>query len=52
MLLTMERAALEWSAHQQLPRVLVGELTTRGRPSGRLRNLVYRLSAARASNSS
>lgn len=47
-LLTMERAAPEWTAHQQLPRVLVGELITRGRPSARLRDLAHRLSAARA----
>jgi transcriptional regulator with XRE-family HTH domain len=47
-LLTMERAAPEWTAHQQLPRVLVGELMTRGRPSARLRDLAHRLSAARA----
>lgn len=42
-LLTMEQAAPEWIAHQQLPRVLVGELMTRGRPSPRLRALADRL---------
>lgn len=42
-LLTMERAAPEWSAHHRLPRVLVGELMTRGRPSARLRELSHRL---------
>jgi hypothetical protein len=47
-LLTMERAAPEWTAHQQLPRLLVGELMTRGRPSARLRELAHRLNAARA----
>jgi len=40
-LLTMERAASEWTAHHQLPRVLVGELLTRGRPSVRLRELAH-----------
>lgn len=47
-LLTMERAAPEWTTHQQLPRLLVGELLTRGRPSTRLRELGHRLSAAAA----
>jgi transcriptional regulator with XRE-family HTH domain len=47
-LLTMERAAPEWTTHQQLPRVLVGELMTRGRPSPRLRELARRLNATRA----
>jgi hypothetical protein len=47
-LLTMERAAPEWAAHQQLPRLLVGELMTRGRPSAQLRELGHRLNAARA----
>lgn len=47
-LLTMERAAPEWTVHQQLPRVLVGELVTRGRPSARLRELAHRLNAAGA----
>ena len=47
-LLTMEQAAPEWTAHQQLPRVLVGELLTRGRPSTRLRELAHRLNATRA----
>jgi hypothetical protein len=42
-LLTMERTAPEWIAHHQLPRVLVGELLTRGRPSVRLRGLAQRL---------
>lgn len=42
-LLTMERAAPEWTSHQRLPRVLVGELLTRGRPSARLRELSHRL---------
>ena len=44
-LLAMEQAAPEWAAHQQLPRVLVGELMTRGRPSSRLRALAGRLHA-------
>lgn len=44
-LLTMERAAPEWTAHHRLPRVLVGELMTRGRPSARLRELSHRLNA-------
>jgi hypothetical protein len=38
-LLTMERAAPEWTAHHQLPRVLIRELLTRRRPSSRLREL-------------
>ncbi|MGH3888338.1 MAG: helix-turn-helix domain-containing protein, partial [Pseudonocardiaceae bacterium] len=42
-LLTMERTAPEWAAHHRLPRVLVGELLTRGRPSARLRKLAERL---------
>ncbi|MGH3930303.1 MAG: helix-turn-helix domain-containing protein [Pseudonocardiaceae bacterium] len=42
-LLAMEQAAPEWTAHQQLPRLLVGELMTRGRPSLRLRALADRL---------
>ncbi|HEX2299865.1 MAG TPA: hypothetical protein VHH34_15365 [Pseudonocardiaceae bacterium] len=42
-LLAVEQAAPEWAAHQQLPRVLVGELMTRGRPSPRLRALADRL---------
>jgi hypothetical protein len=45
----MERAAPEWTAHQQLPRVLIGELMTRRRPSARLRELARRLSVARVS---
>jgi transcriptional regulator with XRE-family HTH domain len=51
-LLTMERAAPEWTAHQQLPRVLIGELMTRRRPSARLRELASRLSVARVSRPS
>ncbi len=47
-LLTMERAAPEWTAHHRLPRVLVGELLTRGRPSARLRDLAHRLSTRRS----
>ncbi len=47
-LLTMEQAAPEWAAHQQLPRVLVGELLTRRRPSTRLRELARRLNVGRA----
>ncbi|MBV9012719.1 MAG: helix-turn-helix transcriptional regulator [Pseudonocardiales bacterium] len=47
-LLTMERAAPEWTALHRLPRVLVGELLTRGRPSTRLRELAQRLHAAPA----
>ncbi|MGH3856290.1 MAG: helix-turn-helix domain-containing protein [Pseudonocardiaceae bacterium] len=46
-LLTMEQAAPEWTAHQRLPSVLVGELMTRGRPSTRLRELAHRLGTAR-----
>lgn len=42
-LLTMERAAPEWTVHHRLPRLLVGELMTRGRPSARLRELSHRL---------
>ena len=42
-LLAMEQAAPEWTAHQRLPRLLVGELMTRGRPSPRLRALADRL---------
>lgn len=45
-LLTMERAAPEWAAYHRLPRVIVGELFTRGRPSSRLRELAQRLHAA------
>ena len=44
-LLTMERAAPEWTAHHRLPLVLVDELLTRGRPSSRLRELAQRLHA-------
>jgi hypothetical protein len=47
-LLTMEQAAPEWTTHQQLPRVLVGELLTRGRPSTRLRELARRLNVGQA----
>jgi transcriptional regulator with XRE-family HTH domain len=46
-LLTMERVGPDWLAYQELPRVLVGELLTRGRPSARLRELAHRLSATR-----
>ncbi|MGH4006740.1 MAG: helix-turn-helix domain-containing protein [Pseudonocardiaceae bacterium] len=46
-LLTMERAAPDWTAHHRLPRLLVRELMTRGRPSARLRELAHRLNAAR-----
>jgi transcriptional regulator with XRE-family HTH domain len=46
-LLTMEQAAPEWTAHHQLPRVLVGELLTRGRPSARLHELSQRLNVTR-----
>ena len=46
-LLTMERAAPEWTVHQQLPGVLVGELLSRGRPSTQLCELAQRLNAAR-----
>ncbi|MGH3798675.1 MAG: helix-turn-helix domain-containing protein [Pseudonocardiaceae bacterium] len=42
-LLMMEQAAPDWTAHQQLPRVLVSELLTRGRPSSRLGALADRL---------
>ncbi|MGH3941051.1 MAG: helix-turn-helix domain-containing protein [Pseudonocardiaceae bacterium] len=42
-LLMMERAAPEWTAHHRLPRILIGELLTRGRPSARLRELADRL---------
>jgi transcriptional regulator with XRE-family HTH domain len=42
-LLTMERAAPEWTTHHRLPRVLVGELLTLRRPSLRLRELAQRL---------
>ncbi|MGH3870321.1 MAG: helix-turn-helix domain-containing protein [Pseudonocardiaceae bacterium] len=46
-LLTMEQAAPEWTAHHRLPRVLVDELLTRGRPSARLRDLADRLRTTR-----
>jgi hypothetical protein len=49
-LLAMERSAPEWTTHQQLPRLLVGELMTRGSPSVGLRGLAHRLNAARASH--
>ncbi|MGH4021505.1 MAG: hypothetical protein ACRDT0_20190 [Pseudonocardiaceae bacterium] len=39
----MERGAPEWTAHHRLPRVLVGELLTRRRPSVALRELAGRL---------
>lgn len=42
-LLSMEQAAPDWTAHHRLPRVLIGELLTRGRPSSRLRTLADRL---------
>jgi hypothetical protein len=42
-LLTMEKAAPEWTVHHRLPRMLVGELLTHGRPSARLRELSQRL---------
>ncbi|MGH3825100.1 MAG: helix-turn-helix domain-containing protein [Pseudonocardiaceae bacterium] len=42
-LLTMERAAPDWAVHHRLPRMLVGELLTHGRPSARLRELSQRL---------
>ncbi|MGH4001922.1 MAG: helix-turn-helix domain-containing protein, partial [Pseudonocardiaceae bacterium] len=42
-LLAMEQAAPQWTAHQQLARVLVGELLTRGRTSSGLRALANRL---------
>lgn len=50
-LLAMEQAAPEWTVHQQLPRVLVGELMTLGRPSLRLRQLARRLNVQRTSRS-
>jgi hypothetical protein len=46
-LLTMERAAPEWTAHHRLPGLLVGELMAQGRPSVRLRELARRLNVAR-----
>ncbi|MGH4018386.1 MAG: helix-turn-helix domain-containing protein [Pseudonocardiaceae bacterium] len=42
-LLTLERGAPEWTLHHRLPRVLVGELLTRKRPSVALRELAGRL---------
>lgn len=45
-LLTLERGAPEWTAHHRLPRVLVGELLTRRRPSVALRELAGRLGVA------
>jgi transcriptional regulator with XRE-family HTH domain len=42
-LFTMERGAPEWTAHHRLPRLLVEELMTRGRPSARLREFSKRL---------
>jgi hypothetical protein len=50
-LLAMEHAAPEWTAHQQLPRVLVGELMTLGRPTVRLRQLAHRLNVGHTSRS-
>ncbi|MGH3770048.1 MAG: helix-turn-helix domain-containing protein [Pseudonocardiaceae bacterium] len=44
-LLTMERGAPDWTAHHRLPRLLVSELLTRGRPSTRLQDLAQRLHA-------
>ncbi|MBV9012860.1 MAG: helix-turn-helix transcriptional regulator [Pseudonocardiales bacterium] len=46
-LLAMERAAPQWTRYQKLPRVLVGELLTRGRPSTQLRELARRLNPPR-----
>lgn len=51
-LLAMERAAPEWTRYQRLPRVLVDELLTRGRPSPQLRELARRLNAPWAPQSS
>ncbi|MCA1676508.1 MAG: helix-turn-helix domain-containing protein [Actinobacteria bacterium] len=42
-MLSMEQAAPDWTSHHRLPRLLVGELLTRGRPSLRLRALADRL---------
>ena len=42
-LLTLERGAPDWTAHHRLPRMLVGELLTRRRPSVALRELAGRL---------
>ncbi len=42
-LLTMEQGARDWTAHHRLPRMLIGELLTHGRPSSRLRALADRL---------
>lgn len=42
-LLTMEQAAPDWTAYHRLPRILIGELLTRRRPSSRLRALADRL---------
>lgn len=42
-LLTMEQAAPDWTAHHRLPRILLGELLTKGHPSSRLRALADRL---------
>jgi hypothetical protein len=39
----MEQSAPDWTAHHRLPRMLVGELLTRRRPSSRLRELAHRL---------
>jgi hypothetical protein len=39
----MAHSAPDWTAHHQLPRMLVGELLTRGCPSSRLRELAQRL---------
>ncbi|MDQ3152917.1 MAG: helix-turn-helix transcriptional regulator [Actinomycetota bacterium] len=42
-LLTLERGAPDWTVHHRLPRMLVGELLTRRRPSVALRELAGRL---------
>ena len=42
-LLSLERGAPDWTAHHRLPRMLVGELLTRRRPSIPLRELAGRL---------
>ena len=42
-LLSLERGAPDWTVHHRLPRMLVGELLTRRRPSVSLRELAGRL---------
>ena len=42
-LLSLQRGAPDWTAHHRLPRMLVGELLTRRRPSVPLRELAGRL---------